>query len=94
MVGNDGFGEFLTETLKHEGVDTSYIKSSDKYVTSLAFVSFKDGGEREFSFYRKAAADLYFTADDFSSVFGAATCSNSAVLRLKPKRRKARINIL
>ena len=68
MVGNDGFGEFLTETLKHEGVDTSYIKSSDKYDTSLAFVSFKDGGEREFSFYRKAAADLYFTADDFSSV--------------------------
>lgn len=68
MVGNDGFGEFLTETLKREGVDTSYIKSSDKYDTSLAFVSFKDGGEREFSFYRKAAADLYFTADDFSSV--------------------------
>lgn len=57
MVGNDGFGEFLTETLKREGVDTSYIKSSDKYDTSLAFVSFKDGGEREFSFYRKAAAD-------------------------------------
>lgn len=68
QVGNDGFGEFLIDTLKGEGVDVTYIKKTDKYDTSLAFVSFKEGGEREFSFYRKAAADLYFTPDDFNSV--------------------------
>ena len=67
-VGNDGFGEFLIETLKNEGVDVSFISKSDEYDTSLAFVSFREGGEREFSFYRKAAADLHFTADDFKGV--------------------------
>lgn len=71
-VGADGFGEFLSETLKGEGVDTSHVLSSPDYDTSLAFVSFKEGGEREFSFYRRAAADLHFTPEDFKDVkFGA-----------------------
>lgn len=67
-VGADGFGEFLIDTLKKEGVDTSYIKTTGNYDTSLAFVSFGEGGERQFVFYRKAAADLHFTADDFKDV--------------------------
>ena len=67
-VGADGFGEFLTETLKNEGVDVTYVLKTDEYDTSLAFVSFKEGGEREFSFYRRAAADLHFTAGDFKDV--------------------------
>lgn len=68
QVGNDGFGEFLIEALAREGVDVSFIKATDKYDTSLAFVSFKEDGEREFGFYRKAAADLYFTEEDFKGV--------------------------
>lgn len=67
-VGGDGFGDFLIEALNGEGVDTSHILRSDKYDTSLAFVSFKEGGEREFSFYRKAAADLHFTAEEFKDI--------------------------
>lgn len=67
-VGNDGFGEFLIETLENEGVGVEFISKSDEYDTSLAFVSFKEGGEREFSFYRKAAADLHFTPEDFEDV--------------------------
>ena len=67
-VGNDGFGEFLIETLKNEGVDTTYISKSSEHDTSLAFVSFTEDGEREFSFFRKAAADLYFTSGDFKGV--------------------------
>lgn len=67
-VGGDGFGDFLIEALDSEGVDTSYILRSDKYDTSLAFVSFKEDGEREFSFYRKAAADLHFTAEEFKDI--------------------------
>ena len=68
MVGADGFGEFLIQTLRDEGVDTSRIMTSSDYDTSLAFVSFKEGGEREFSFYRRAAADLHFTPEDFKDV--------------------------
>ncbi|MDE6666923.1 MAG: carbohydrate kinase [Clostridia bacterium] len=67
-VGNDGFGEFLIDTLKAEGIDTEFISKSDEYDTSLAFVSFQQNGEREFSFYRKAAADLHFTVEDFKGV--------------------------
>ncbi len=67
-VGNDGFGDFLIETLKNEGVDTQYITKSNEHDTSLAFVSFTPDGEREFSFFRKAAADLYFTTGDFKDV--------------------------
>ena len=36
QVGSDGFGEFLIETLQNEGVDTSYIKTNDRFDTSLA----------------------------------------------------------
>lgn len=67
-VGDDGFGDFLIQTLIDEGVDTSYISKSGDYDTSLAFVSFKEDGEREFSFYRRAAADLHFTPEDFKDV--------------------------
>lgn len=67
-VGNDAFGEFLIETLKNENVETKYIKKSDDHHTSLAFVSFLENGERQFSFFRKNAADLYFTLDDVSEV--------------------------
>lgn len=67
-VGNDGFGEFLIQTLLDEGVDTSFISKSCDYDTSLAFVSFQQNGEREFSFYRRAAADLHFSPEDFKGV--------------------------
>ncbi len=67
-VGNDGFGDFLIETLKKEGVDTGYISKDSDHDTSLAFVSFTEDGEREFSFFRKAAADLFFTTGDFKDV--------------------------
>ena len=67
-VGNDGFGDFLKETLKNEGVDVSHILQSDEYNTSLAFVSIKEDGERDFSFYRTMTADLYFKAEEFEDI--------------------------
>ncbi|MBU5678851.1 MAG: carbohydrate kinase [Candidatus Aenigmatarchaeota archaeon] len=51
-VGNDAFGRFLLDTLKREGVDTSYIEIDEKYKTGLAFVSHIK--ERQFLFYRGA----------------------------------------
>lgn len=67
-VGADGFGQFLIESLKLKGVDTSHIVTTSLYDTSLAFVSFQADGEREFSFFRKKAADLYFSDDDFKDI--------------------------
>ena len=67
-VGKDGFGDFLIDSLKQINIDTKFIKQDDNYDTSLAFVSFQADGEREFSFYRRSAADLYFTPEDFKEV--------------------------
>ena len=67
-VGDDGFGDFLIETLKNIGIDTRFISKDKNYNTSLAFVSFQENGEREFSFYRKSAADLHFKKEDFQDV--------------------------
>ncbi len=67
-VGADGFGDFLIDALKKENVDTTGIGQTEDCDTSLAFVNFKAGGEREFSFYRRTAADLSFSADEFTDV--------------------------
>lgn len=67
-VGNDGFGEFLIEALENNNVNVEYISKTNEYQTSLAFVSFLQDGEREFSFFRKMAADLYFSPSDFKDI--------------------------
>ena len=65
QVGDDAFGDFLIDTLNSEGINTEFIHKNADYDTSLAFVSFGPGGERQFAFYRKTAADLYFTPQQF-----------------------------
>ncbi|EON72634.1 carbohydrate kinase family protein [Lysinibacillus sphaericus] len=60
QVGQDAFGDFLIETLKQAGVETTYITQTTEGDTSLAFVSLTDDGERDFLFYRRNAADLLY----------------------------------
>lgn len=60
QVGQDAFGDFLIETLKMAGVETKYIAQTTEGETSLAFVSLTDGGNRDFLFYRRHAADLLY----------------------------------
>lgn len=60
QVGQDAFGDFLIETMKLAGVDTTYIAQTTEGETSLAFVSLTDDGNRDFLFYRKNAADLLY----------------------------------
>ena len=67
-VGNDGFGDFLIESLIAINVDVHYIQKDDEHPTSLAFVSIREDGEREFSFYRQNAADLMIDPSDFEGV--------------------------
>ena len=56
-VGRDMHGDFLKETLVKVGINTENLIQDDKYFTTLAFVSLKENGEREFSFSRKPGAD-------------------------------------
>ncbi|WP_211654911.1 carbohydrate kinase family protein [Planococcus alpniumensis] len=57
-VGQDAFGDFLLERLAEVGVKTDKIPRTKEANTGLAFVSLRDDGERDFSFYRNPSADL------------------------------------
>jgi fructokinase len=60
-LGKDAFGDFLVNQLQHAGVCTDKIKRTQEANTGLAFVSLRNDGEREFSFYRNPSADLLLT---------------------------------
>ncbi len=57
-VGQDAFGDFLLEQLEEIGVRTDKIIRTKEANTGLAFVSLREDGERDFSFYRNPSADL------------------------------------
>lgn len=60
-LGEDAFGDFLLEKLKEAGVQTDKVLRTKEANTALAFVSLKEDGERDFSFYRNPSADLLLT---------------------------------
>ncbi|WP_223702537.1 carbohydrate kinase family protein [Sutcliffiella deserti] len=57
-VGDDPFGHFLKNTLDEIQVDTSMLLLDKDNPTTLAFVSLKKNGERDFVFNRGADAYL------------------------------------
>lgn len=63
-VGTDAFGKMLTATLVQSGIETRGIVKSDDFFTTLAFVTFDDHGDREFSFSRKPGADTCITFEE------------------------------
>ncbi|WP_394138756.1 carbohydrate kinase family protein [Cytobacillus oceanisediminis] len=63
-LGKDAFGDFLIEQLQNAGVETDKILRTKEANTGLAFVSLKENGERDFSFYRKPSSDLLFEEEE------------------------------
>lgn len=61
-VGNDPFGYFLKNTLDNVNVDTSMLVFDNEHPTTLAFVSLKANGERDFVFNH--GADAFLTEND------------------------------
>jgi fructokinase len=57
-VGDDAFGHFLAQTLRQTGVDITALRFTREARTSLAFVSLRADGEREFVFYRHLDKDM------------------------------------
>ncbi len=58
QLGKDAFGDHIIEVLEAVGVDTAYVQRTEKANTGLAFVSLKEDGNRDFSFYRNPSADM------------------------------------
>jgi len=63
-LGNDDFGRFLKETLEKENVRLLVPELTDDAVTTMAFVTLYENGERSFTFARKPGADMLLSADD------------------------------
>lgn len=63
-VGTDAFGKMLTGTLEKAGIETKGLVATDGTFTTLAFVTFDEHGDREFSFSRKPGADTCITFDE------------------------------
>ena len=57
-LGKDAFGDHIIEVLESVNVNTDYVLRTDKANTGLAFVSLKEDGNRDFSFYRNPSADM------------------------------------
>jgi len=65
-VGKDMFGDFLTETVKSVGIDTTGLIQDPEAHTTLAFVHTAEDGDRSFSFYRDPGADMLLRADEIN----------------------------
>ena len=93
VVGDDEFGHFLHQRLRHEGVDTTFFRHTDEGKTGLGFVSLTKSGERSFTFYRAQAAEQFL--DERDTKRAAAAIAKARILHigtnslLQPKARKA-----
>ncbi len=63
-VGTDGFGSFLYETMRNEGLllDATFQEPGAK--TTLAFVAMGCGGKPDFQFYQDHAADTLLRTEE------------------------------
>ncbi len=85
MMGDDDFGHFLYKTLLDNGVQPVVTELTGKAITTMAFVSLDEYGDRSFTFARKPGADMFLTKDhvtdaalDSATVVHAGSCSLSA----------------
>lgn len=64
ILGNDDFGKRLKKTLEDDGVTLLCPGLTEEAITTLAFVTLYENGERSFTFARKPGADLLLSKQD------------------------------
>jgi sugar/nucleoside kinase (ribokinase family) len=63
-LGNDDFGHFLAKTLEENQVKLLCGEYCQEAITTMAFVTLQENGERAFTFARKPGADMFLTEND------------------------------
>lgn len=63
-MGNDDFGRFLLKTLDEHKVTALCPELINEAVTTMAFVSLNEDGDRSFTFARKPGADMFLSRAD------------------------------
>ena len=65
-VGRDCWGEFITQALAEEGVNTGWISTSDDHSTGMVFKSLQnDGSDPAVEYFRRRSAASTLSEDDF-----------------------------
>lgn len=84
-VGDDDFGRFLMDTLREYQVTPACPELCKEAITTMAFVTLSENGERRFTFARKPGADMMLTEAEVkdadiadSAIVHAGSCSLSA----------------
>lgn len=84
-VGEDDFGRFLMKTLEEYNVEAATPELCREAITTMAFVTLLEGGERLFTFARKPGADMLLKEEEIkeediadSVIVHAGSCSLSA----------------
>lgn len=84
-VGEDDFGHFLYDTLKENSVEILKPGFCKEAITTMAFVTLDENGDRSFTFARKPGADMMLSEEDVkeeevrnSAIVHAGSCSLSA----------------
>lgn len=84
-VGDDDFGRFLMKTLEEYNVKAAAPELCKEAVTTMAFVTLSEEGERLFTFARKPGADMLLKEEEVkeedianSVMIHAGSCSLSA----------------
>ena len=84
-LGEDDFGRFLLATLEENGVEPVKKELCAEAITTMAFVTLDEKGDRSFTFARKPGADMLLAEDDVreediaaSVIIHAGSCSLSA----------------
>lgn len=60
MCGNDLFGQKIINEIKKYGISLEALMTTSSALTSLAFVTLEENGNRNFSFYRNPGADMLY----------------------------------
>ena len=63
-VGTDAFGKLLMDTMEKAGISTRGLITTEDVFTTLAFVTFDNHGDRQFSFARKPGADTTISFEE------------------------------
>lgn len=63
-LGDDDFGRFLKETLEADRVKVLCPELMKEAITTMAFVTLYENGERSFTFARKPGADMLLSEED------------------------------
>ena len=84
-VGDDDFGRFLMDTLTEYNVRAACPELCREAITTMAFVTLAEDGERRFTFARKPGADMLLKEEevlesdiDDAVIIHAGSCSLSA----------------